>query len=205
MILAIDSSIGTSVALSDGDGNVLASASESGHLSHAEVIGSLIERVLGDAGSGPAEVSAVACGMGPGPFTGLRIGIAAARAFAVGRGVPVVPIMSHDAIATRALDEDPERDLVVVTDARRREVAWSRYAGRTPSGAPIRIDGPLLAVRETFAVGDADRLDAVDVPAEGIAFLAALTVRGDRDADPDEPVYLRAPDVTLSTRKRVSQ
>jgi tRNA threonylcarbamoyl adenosine modification protein YeaZ len=205
VILAIDSSIGTSVALSDGDGRLLASASESGHLSHAEVIGSLIQRVLADAGSEPAEVSAVACGMGPGPFTGLRIGIAAARAFAVGRRIPVVPVMSHDAIATEALLDDPARDLVVVTDARRREVAWSRYAGRTPSGAPVRVGGPLLAPRETFVVDDADRLDAVEVPAAGIAFLAALTLRGERDADPDEPVYLRAPDVTLSTRKRVSQ
>jgi tRNA threonylcarbamoyl adenosine modification protein YeaZ len=205
VILAIDSSTGTSVALSDDDGHLLASASESGHLSHAEVIGSLIERVLADAGSGPAEVSAVACGMGPGPFTGLRIGIAAARAFAVGRRVPVVPVMSHDAIATHAIGDDPERDLVVVTDARRREVAWSRYAGRTPAGAPVRVGGPLLAPRESFAVDDADRLDAVEVPAAGVAFLAALTLRGDRDADADEPVYLRAPDVTLSTRKRVSQ
>jgi len=205
VILAIDSSTGTSVALADAGGRPLAAATESGHLSHAEVVGTLIRRVLDEAGAQPGDVSMVASGMGPGPFTGLRIGIAAARAFAVGRRVPVVPVLSHDAIALRPLAEGTARDLVVVTDARRREVAWSRYAGLTADGVPARIAGPLLAERAAFVVEDADRLDADDVPAAAIAALAALTVRGVRDRDPDEPVYLRAPDVTLSTRKRVTR
>lgn len=205
MILAIDSSIGTSVALSDDDGRPLADASEIDHLSHAEVVGTLIRRVLDEAGAAPSDVSVVASGMGPGPFTGLRIGIAAARAFSVARGIPVVPVFSHDAIAAGRIERGLSHELVVVTDARRREVAWSRYAVPRGQAAPERIAGPLLAERETFEVVDAERFDAVDVSAALIARLASLTLRGDRPADPDEPVYLRAPDVTLSTRKRVSQ
>ncbi|PSL36704.1 tRNA threonylcarbamoyl adenosine modification protein YeaZ [Labedella gwakjiensis] len=205
MILAIDSSIGTSVALADGDGRLLATAGETDHLSHAEVIGTLIRRVLDEADAAPADVSAVASGMGPGPFTGLRIGIAAARAFAVARGLPVIPVVSHDAVAAEFLESGVSRDLVVVTDARRREVAWSRYAAASGSRAPVRAVGPLLAARESFTVEDADRVDAVEVSAAHIALLAAMTLSGERASDADEPVYLRAPDVTLSTRKKVSQ
>lgn len=205
MILAIDSSIGTSVALADGDGNPLAWAGETDHLSHAEVIGTLISRVLGEAGAAPADVTAVASGMGPGPFTGLRIGIAAARAFAVARGLPVIPVVSHDAIASERLESGASRDLVVVTDARRREVAWSRYAASSGPGGPVRVAGPLLAARESFIVEDAERVDALEVSAAHVALLAAMTLRGEREVEVDEPVYLRAPDVTLSTRKRVSQ
>src|SRR5690606_41296655 len=64
-------------------------------LGHAEVIGDLLERALVE----DAEITHVVAGMGPGPFTGLRIGIAAARAFALGRGVPVVAVPSHFAAA----------------------------------------------------------------------------------------------------------
>ncbi len=60
--------------------------------------------------------------MGPGPFTGLRVGIAAARAFAAGRGIPVHPVASHDAVAFGRT-----APTLVVTDARRREVAWTTY------------------------------------------------------------------------------
>jgi tRNA threonylcarbamoyl adenosine modification protein YeaZ len=172
-------------------------------LSHAEVVGALIAGVLEEGGVATVDVSAVASGMGPGPFTGLRIGIAAARAFGVARRVPVVPIMSHDAIAAARLDSPIPGELVVVTDARRREVAWSRYSGVDSSG-PVRIGGPELAPRDVFEVVDAERLDGTDVPAEFVARLAALTLRGDRAGEADEPVYLRAPDVTLSTRKRVT-
>ncbi|RUQ98927.1 tRNA (adenosine(37)-N6)-threonylcarbamoyltransferase complex dimerization subunit type 1 TsaB [Labedella endophytica] len=205
MILAIDSSIGTSVALADRDGRLLAAADEADHLSHAEVVGVLIRRVLDEAGVTAADITAVASGMGPGPFTGLRIGIAAARTFAVARGAELVPVLSHDAVAAERLLSGASGDLVVVTDARRREVAWTRYSGLTPSGAPERVDGPHLAERATFVVVGADRIDAVGVPAAALARLAALSLHGERATDPDEPVYLRAPDVTLSARKRVTQ
>ena len=117
MLLAIDTSAGTSVALVAG-GRVLAEADEPGTRRHAEAIGTLLRDVLRDAGAVPGDVTGVVAGMGPGPFTGLRVGIAAARAFAFGIGAPVHPVVSHDAIAHGAGTR-----VLVVTDARRREVA----------------------------------------------------------------------------------
>jgi len=134
VLLAIDTSAGTSVAVVDRDRGILAQADEADTRRHAEVIGTLIERVLAESGVAPRELSGVVAGMGPGPFTGLRVGIAAARAFAFGIGKPVVPLVSHDALAL-----DASEPLLVVTDARRREVAWSTYrpsdetASRSPS------------------------------------------------------------------------
>ncbi|HWH98206.1 MAG TPA: tRNA (adenosine(37)-N6)-threonylcarbamoyltransferase complex dimerization subunit type 1 TsaB, partial [Pseudolysinimonas sp.] len=121
MLLAIDTSAGTSVAVVDG-GRVLAEVDEPGTRRHAEAIGTLLRAALVDAGIEPRQVAGVVAGMGPGPFTGLRVGIAAARAFAFGIGVPVHPVVSHDAIAFGR-----EERVLVVTDARRREVAWSLY------------------------------------------------------------------------------
>jgi tRNA threonylcarbamoyl adenosine modification protein YeaZ len=128
VILAVDTSAGTAVALVSPQGAVLAERSEASTMRHAEVVGDLIRDTLAAAGLAAGDVTAVASGMGPGPFTGLRIGIAAARAFAFGRGVPVVPIASHDAIAAAWFAEHASAgmetvDLLVVTDARRREVA----------------------------------------------------------------------------------
>src|SRR5690606_27962213 len=108
-----------SVAVVD-DGRVLALADEPGTRRHAEAIGTLLRAALADAGVEPRDVGGVVAGMGPGPFTGLRVGIAAARAFAFGVDAPVHPVVSHDAIAHGA-----ETRVLVVTDARRREVAWS--------------------------------------------------------------------------------
>ena len=126
-ILGIDTSLGTSVAVVEPDGVVRSQFESTDPRGHAEVIGSMIERALAEASVRPADITHVATGMGPGPFTGLRVGIAAARAFALGRGIPVIPVVSHDAVALDALLhaalmgelEDAER-FAVVTDARRR-------------------------------------------------------------------------------------
>ena len=108
MLLAIDTSAGTSVAVVDGD-RVLSEASDPGTRGHAEHIGTLIQTALAEAGATPADITGVVSGMGPGPFTGLRVGIAAARAFAAGRGIPVHPVASHDAVASGRNDPDPRR------------------------------------------------------------------------------------------------
>ncbi|GAA4673749.1 tRNA (adenosine(37)-N6)-threonylcarbamoyltransferase complex dimerization subunit type 1 TsaB [Frondihabitans cladoniiphilus] len=155
MLLAIDTSSGTSVAVVDREGGVLAERTELDTRRHAEVIGLLIQECLTDAGIEPARLSAVVAGMGPGPFTGLRVGIAAARAFAFGAGKPCLPLVSHDAIAferlgglERALGQEPESrqeaPLVVVTDARRREVYFSVYSGIDAEGLPVRVGEPGL-------------------------------------------------------------
>lgn len=205
MLLAIDTSAGTSVAVVDRDRGILAQADEADTRRHAEVIGTLIERVLAEAGVAPHELSGVVAGMGPGPFTGLRVGIAAARAFAFGIGKPVVPLISHDALAL-----DLREPLLVVTDARRREVAWSSYAVGDALGLPVRVAGPLLAEPAELesaveGYGDYRRLDAATIPAGPLGMLGERLFAAGRAFGPSEPLYLRPPDVTPSSGpKRVS-
>jgi len=210
MLLAIDTSSGSSVAVVDRDAGVLAERSVADTMRHAEVIGTLIADALAEADVAPADLSAVAAGMGPGPFTGLRVGIAAARSFALGAGIPVVPLISHDAIAFRRLAENPTGRLLVVTDARRREVYWSGYGGVDDAGLPVRIGGPGLRKPDalgddTAALGAMERLDAAAVSAGALGMLAELTYLHGRSFADDRALYLRSPDVTPSAGpKRVT-
>lgn len=204
MLLAIDSSTGTSVAVVDRDGGILAELSDDNTMRHAEVVGALIRDALAEAGVSVADLSAVACGMGPGPFTGLRIGIAAARTFAMGARKPVVPLVSHDAIAFAWYSDGNAGELLVATDARRRELYWSAYSGVTDSGLPSRTHGPALARPDDVPAGTGVRLDATAVSAGALGMLAEHTWAAGSAFASDEPLYLRSPDVTLSTRKRVT-
>lgn len=204
MLLAIDTSTGTSVAVVDRDG-VRAVRTSADTRGHAEVVGSFIAEVLAEAGVTPPELEAVAVGMGPGPFTGLRVGIAAARTFALGIARPVLAVVSHDAVAFG--ESDP---VLVVTDARRRELAYSAYAGSGDAGLPQRVEGPALAPAAEIAdaVTGYDgyrRIDASVVDAGRLGRLALARLDAGVADSPQEPVYLRAPDVTLSTPKKVSQ
>ena len=100
-------------------------------------IGGFIRDALAAAGVRPRDLSGVAGGMGPGPFTGLRVGIAAAHAFALGIGRPFVPVVSHDAVAWAWYRAGGAGRLQVVTDARRREFAVSDYDGLDDDGLPV--------------------------------------------------------------------
>lgn len=205
MLLAIDTSAGTSVAVVDREGGILAERSESDTMRHAEVIGDLIEGVLREAGVSVAALSGVVAGMGPGPFTGLRIGIAAAKAFAFGSGKPLVPAVSHDAVAFERYSAGHTGGLLVVTDARRRELYWSAYVGVDEAGLPIREDGPGLAKPNAVPHPGLDRVDASVVSAGALGMLAELQFAHGHPFAADEPLYLRSPDVTLSNGpKRVS-
>lgn len=205
MLLAIDTSAGTSVAVVDRDRGILAQADDADTRRHAEVIGTLIERVLAVSGVTPTGLSGVVAGMGPGPFTGLRVGIAAARAFAFGIGKPVVPLISHDALAL-----DLREPVLVVTDARRREVAWSAYAPGDELGLPVRVAGPALAAPDELdtvvpGYNTYRRVDAASIPAGPLGMLGERLFAAGRGFGPSEPLYLRAPDVTPSAGpKRVS-
>jgi tRNA threonylcarbamoyl adenosine modification protein YeaZ len=205
VLLAIDTSAGTSVAVVDRDAGILSEHSETDTRRHAEVIGTLIQRALADASVAVTDLSGVAVGMGPGPFTGLRVGIAAARAFALGIGRPVIPVVSHDAVAFGQLEP-----VLVVTDARRREVYWSAYSGADNEGLPIRDAGPGLVSPELLE-GEVPhfaryrRLDAEVVSAGAIGLVAELLYANKRPFASSQALYLRSPDVTLSAGpKRVS-
>lgn len=201
MLLAIDTSAGTSVAIVDRDRGVLAFRDSADTRGHAEVIGTFISDCLTESGIAVSELSGVVAGMGPGPFTGLRVGIAAARTFALGARTPVIPVVSHDAVAF-ALTEPT----MVVTDARRREVYWSLYAAPDSDGLPTRVEGPALAKPADLLTPEGySRLDAATISAAQLGLLAeAMYVHG-RAFATSEALYLRSPDVTLSAGpKRVS-
>lgn len=201
MILCVDTSLGTAVAVVDLEGTVHAEVGTADRLGHAEVIGDLIVQALEQAGNPP--ITHVAAGMGPGPFTGLRIGIAAARTFAIARNAELVPVVSHDAIALPTLDSDPEAEFVVATDARRRELAWTAYTGLDGDGLPVQADPPALVAR---ADAEATLLgwvwhEADELSAGALGRVAARAVRAGRLVGPEEPLYLRSPDVAAPKAK----
>jgi len=201
VLLAIDTSAGTAVAIVDRDGGILAEHSSDDTRKHAEVIDGLIAACFADARVSVADLSGVAVGMGPGPFTGLRVGIAAARAFAFGAGKPVVPVVSHDAVAFGITGPT-----LVVTDARRREVYWSAYSGSDAEGLPIRIEGPSLCKPDDLPVFEGfERVDAATIPGGALGLLGESLYLHKRPFAGDEALYLRSPDVTPSAGpKRVS-
>ena len=204
MLLAIDTSAGTSVAVVDRDLGILAQHDSEDTRRHAEVIGDLIAACLADSGIAVADLSGVVAGMGPGPFTGLRVGIAAARAFAWGAGKPVIPVVSHDAIAFG--EHEP---IIVATDARRHEVYWSAYSGLDAEGLPVRVSGPELVKTEalhTVTGFESYRLvNAAMVSAGALGMVAEKMYAAGRTFAADEALYLRSPDVTISAGpKRVT-
>jgi tRNA threonylcarbamoyl adenosine modification protein YeaZ len=205
VLLAIDTSAGTSVAVVDRDAGVLAELIETDTRRHAEVIGTMIREVLDRSGIAVPDLSGVAVGMGPGPFTGLRVGIAAARAFALGIGRAVVPVVSHDAVAFGIADP-----VLVVMDARRHEVYWSAYSGADADGLPVRASGPGLSAPDELAANVPNfasyrRVDAETVSAASIGLVAELLYLHKRPFASGEALYLRSPDVTRSAGpKRVS-
>ncbi len=210
MILAIDTSLGTAVAVVEDDGVVLAEGASENPLGHAEAIGGLLQDALAAASTSPESsaeaLTYVAAGMGPGPFTGLRVGIAAARAFALGRGIPVVPVVSHDAVALEvflagALTGTEPARFAVVTDARRREFAFTVYDRIDDDGLPVRSTEPALIPRDEIdarlAELGAERRDASAVSAAMVAIVAGRSSAAGRIPAWTEPLYLRSPDVTM--------
>ncbi|EAR23655.1 hypothetical protein A20C1_07198 [marine actinobacterium PHSC20C1] len=205
MYLAIDTSAGTSVAIVDAGGVVRAERDSADTRKHAEVIGDFIHECLAEAAIAVTDLTSVVAGMGPGPFTGLRVGIVAARTFAFGASLPVLAVVTHDAIA---LGESGP--VLIATDARRKEYYWSTYEGSDAAGLPIRAHGPALApIAELAAqVPDFERYtlrETAAVRAPRLAALAHLMVANGREFAGQEALYLRSPDVTPSAGpKRVT-
>ncbi|MGO2113116.1 MAG: tRNA (adenosine(37)-N6)-threonylcarbamoyltransferase complex dimerization subunit type 1 TsaB [Pseudoclavibacter sp.] len=207
MLLAVDTSSGTDAAVVSGHGRVLGQSRSVDGRHHAEAIGDAIRGALDASGLAAKHITTVVAGMGPGPFTGLRVGVAAARAFAAARGIAFVPMASHDAIAHewRASHLEAAGDLVIATDARRRELACSRY----PEGWTISSEGPILLrpdeVDAHFA-GVTHRVDGSAVSAAHLALAWLDRVTFGLGPDDDRLVYLRAPDAVPSAGpKRVTR
>lgn len=214
LVLALDTATPTLVAgLADvskrGATEVLAERAVPSGNRHAELLTPAVTSVLDDAGVTMGDLDAVVTGLGPGPFTGLRVGVVTAAALADARGLPVVGVCSLDAVGSGAR--------TVVTDARRKEVYWAAYDA---SGA--RVEGPGVVRPEELGrpgpfVGDpafAARLGA-EVAAAEVTTAGLLRAAAPQLLDPSTlsspahplvPLYLRRPDATPPTViKPVSQ
>jgi tRNA threonylcarbamoyl adenosine modification protein YeaZ len=150
---------------------------------HAEQLTPNVVAALADAGVTAAHLDAVVVGCGPGPFTGLRVGMASAAAYGLALRIPVHGVCSLDAIGGGSTG-----DVLVVTDARRREVYWARYRDGK------RVEGP--AVNAPADVPGA--LDALTRPPVYPTAAGLVRAVDDWTSEPAPlvPLYLRRPDAT---------
>nr|WP_306238527.1 MULTISPECIES: tRNA (adenosine(37)-N6)-threonylcarbamoyltransferase complex dimerization subunit type 1 TsaB [unclassified Ornithinimicrobium] len=221
-MLALDTATGSLGAAVLDDGRVLAEVTHQDSRRHGELLAPAMDQALATAGVRVADLSAVAVGVGPGPFTGLRVGVVTGLVLGQVRGIPVHGICSLDALAEQAVAEQVvDGPFLVATDARRKEVYWAQFA--VANGVAHRTGGPDVAraadlpasVRALPAVGQGPLLYDVltraadDAPTDvapgwiGIVAHRALTAGADQDATPGhgillppEPLYLRRPDAT---------
>lgn len=218
LVLAIDTSTpAVTAGLVALDGDTLESRGDRVTVdprAHGELITPHALEAVKAAGVTLRDLDAIVCGVGPGPFTGLRAGMATAASLAHALGIPAHPVCSLDAIAA---DVAPgEAPFLVLTDARRREVYWAAYAADS-----TRTDGPHVqrpADLETtikVAAGDGALLyaDALGVqPIEprfpspvGLVKAAREALRSGSEPAPLTPLYLRRPDaVEPAARKKVT-
>jgi tRNA threonylcarbamoyl adenosine modification protein YeaZ len=171
-VLAIDTSTSrTSVAVVQ-DGKVLYSGFRDGATAHGPSLPALVQAALAI-----SDVDEVVVGMGPGPFTGLRVGIAFAQSFALAREIPVRGVCSLDAIAAQVID----KDFIITVDARRKEVYWARYTDG------IRVGDPAV----NFPA------DVTGAPIHADLFPDMLSLTN-LPGNITEPIYLRRPDAVAT-------
>jgi tRNA threonylcarbamoyl adenosine modification protein YeaZ len=216
LLLAMDTSSSVVAGAVHDGATVLAAEAAEGAQAHGELLAPVLQRVLAAAGVAPRELTHIGVGVGPGPFTGLRVGIVTARVMADALGIPVHGVCSLDVLAHAAGAQ--RTPYAVATDARRREVYWRRYdAAGEPLGdaevarpadlpadvlaGPVLGPGPLLY---PDAFTDPRPPVALD-PAALVDLLAGRIASGSELLAP-EPLYLRRPDaVESAARKRVTQ
>jgi tRNA threonylcarbamoyl adenosine modification protein YeaZ len=205
ILLSLDTSQGTSVAVLV-DGHVVSEATDSNPMRHAENIGTLIASCVEQAGISAAEVTDVAVGIGPGPFTGLRVGIAAAKMFAAGSKASLHGVGSLDAIA---FGLPLTEQTLVVADARRGEVYYGLFQGKSPRGVPKVLLVPGVSKQadlEAKLQSEAREYLLVSNPVSA-ALLGLLAISQKLEGGPAGPIlanYLREPDATYANPKKVS-
>jgi len=221
-VLAFDSSGNGCSAAVVGEEGVLAHEFKAMELGQAERLLPMIARVMAAAGLCFPELDCIAVTVGPGAFTGVRIGIAAAEGLALASGKPVLGLTGFETVATAVPDDLlPGRRLAVALESRREELYLQAFdESRKPLGPGALVprsewrawlpEGPIVlagdgAERFQNALGRGDILRA---PGSGIPDAADLGrlararwLRGER-TERLEPLYLRAPDTTLPAKER---
>ena len=217
IILSIDISQSASVALVDTDtGSVIAAEQADDQRRHVEFIGPALARILAE----DAQPELVVVGIGPGPFTGLRVGIAAGIAVGQARGIPVKGLLSQTAIAeefVRTTANESGHPVLIASDARRKEVYFSVFdsADATLSAGPfvakpaevasVLADASFQfdAIDEKYGrgfllypdvLGASSSESITDPRAEYLAFAAARELAAGRELREPIPEYLREPD-----------
>jgi len=214
LILAFDTATpAVTVAVHDG-AQVVAEEWAVDARRHGELLSVFIDKALHSAGAAPADLTAVAVGTGPGPYTGLRAGLVTARVLGATLGLPVDGICSLDVIATSAAPGAGGREFIVATDARRKELYWARYstfgqrvtgpevspASDLPAGLPVAGEGARL-----YPELVEQALDPAYPSAARLAALAAERIGAGTPPAPPQPLYLRRPDAREPGRpKRVT-
>ncbi len=195
--LAIDTSTSrTSVALVD-EGAVLWHGFRDGATSHGHALPALVAEAL----AVQSVIDQVVVGMGPGPYTGLRVGISFARSFALARAIPVIGICSLDAIASQIREKD---DFIVATDARRKEIYWARYYNGVRVSEPL-VDFPAdVALRglPIFGEGAVKYLLTSDDEVQFPNVASLVEFSKNTDLHIDQPIYLRRPDAVPTSERR---
>jgi tRNA threonylcarbamoyl adenosine modification protein YeaZ len=194
IVLALDTAtpaVTAGVVRRDGDGeHLLAERVTVDARGHAETLTPNILSALADSALAMDDLDAVVVGCGPGPFTGLRVGMATAAAFGHALSIPVYGVCSLDAIGGAT-----SGDVLVVTDARRREVYWARYRDG------IRTDGPAVDAMQDVEVGSSQLHMAYPTPVGLVSAVDNWTT----PPEPLVPLYLRRPDAkTLAERRAVT-
>lgn len=181
---------------------------------HNERLMPTILEVMSEAGLELGNLDAIVAGVGPGPFTGLRVGMATAQALADALSIPLHGVCTHDAIAHAALAGAEEKDAALVaTDARRKEIYWAIYrAGQRLAGPDVSKPGELsvqdiaqVVIPEKLADQLPDELAALPrseaaPTAEGLVAVAQLGA----EPAPFVPMYLRRPDAVPPKKQQLS-
>jgi tRNA threonylcarbamoyl adenosine modification protein YeaZ len=206
LLLAFDTATpAVTVALHDGV-HVLAEVASADARRHGELLAPAIDKVLADAGVTSLDVTAVAVGTGPGPYTGLRAGLVTARVLGSALGIPVYGVCTLDVIASDAAPAAGGQDFVVATDARRKELYWARYSAdglrltEPAVSAPgdIGADCPVAGLGAVLYPALLGERIEPEYPAAGtLAHVITQRLAARLPMHPAEPLYLRRPDARI--------